>query len=138
MTINEIQDELIAEFELVEDWMDRYQMIIEFSKDLEPLEEAYKLPEHLIDGCQSRVWIVSEEKDGVMHLMADSDALIVKGIAAMLVRILNGQKAEDIANCDLYFIDRIGLREHLSPNRSNGLLAMISHIKRDAVQALSK
>lgn len=134
-TIEEIQREIIEDFEPLTDWMDRYQLIIDYGRDIPVPEEQDKTPEHLIPGCQSRVWIVSEEKNGRLYFKADSDALIVKGIAAILVKILNGQKAEDIAIADLFFIDDLQLREHLSPTRSNGLFAMIQEMKRLAVKA---
>lgn len=129
-TINERQDELIEEFSFLDDWMDRYALIIEMGNELEPLPENDKVPNHTIEGCQSRVWITGyAHPDGTLWLKADSDAVIVKGIIAMLLRVLSGQKPEDIVSADLYFIDRLGLKEHLSPTRSNGLLAMVRHIK---------
>ena len=129
MTINEIQDEVISEFADFDDWMDKYQMLIDLGNDLEPLDETYKTEQNLIDGCQSRVWLQCDAVDGKLVFTADSDALIVKGIIALLVRVLSGQTPKDILDADLYFIDRIGLREHPSPTRSNGLLAMIKQIK---------
>ena len=129
MTIEEIQQEVIEEFEGFDDWMDKYQMLIDLGNDLEPLDEKYKTEQNLIDGCQSRVWLQCDDVDGKLVFTADSDALIVKGIIALLVRVLSGQTPKDILDADLYFIDRIGLREHLSPTRSNGLLAMIKQIK---------
>ncbi len=129
-TINKIQDEIIEEFSLLDDWMDRYEMIIDMGNDLTPLPEKDKTPEHLIEGCQSRVWITGDvDAEGCLQLRADSDAVIVKGIIAMLLKVLSGQKPEDIAQADLYFIDRVGLSSHLSPTRSNGLLSMVRHIK---------
>ena len=135
MTINEIQDEIIEEFEGFDDWMDKYQMLIDLGNDLEPLPEQYKTEQNLIDGCQSRVWVqcdlvpAAEGDAPVMHLQADSDALIVKGIVALLLRVLNDHTPQEILDADLYFIERIGLREHLSPTRSNGLLAMVRQIR---------
>ncbi|MDN4753434.1 SufE family protein [Porphyromonadaceae bacterium W3.11] len=130
MTIKDIQDEIIDDFSLLDDWMDRYQLIIDMGGQLEPLPEADKVPNNVIEGCQSRVWITGEMDDeGRLQLRADSDAVIVKGIIAMLLRVLSGQKPEDILNADLYFIDEVGLKEHLSPTRSNGLLSMVRHIK---------
>lgn len=129
MTINELQDEVIEEFSDFTDWMDKYQLLIDLGGDLEPLDEKYKTEQNLIDGCQSRVWLQCDDVDGKLVFTADSDALIVKGIIALLVRVLSGQTPKDILDADLYFIDRIGLREHLSPTRSNGLLAMIKQIK---------
>ena len=128
-TINELQDAVIEEFSDFDDWMDKYQMLIDLGNDLEPLDEKYKTEQNLIDGCQSRVWLQSDDVDGKLVFTADSDALIVKGIIALLVRVLSGQTPKGILDADLYFIDRIGLREHLSPTRSNGLLAMIKQIK---------
>lgn len=133
MTINEIQDEIIEEFEGFDDWMDKYQMLIDLGNDLEPLPEQYKTEKNLIDGCQSRVWVQCDLLDGVMHLQADSDALIVKGIVALLLRVLNDHTPQEILDADLYFIERIGLREHLSPTRSNGLLAMVRQIRAYAI-----
>ena len=129
MTINELQNNVIEEFADFDDWMDKYQMLIDLGNDLEPLDEKYKTEQNLIDGCQSRVWLQCDDVDGKLVFTADSDALIVKGIIALLVRVLSGQTPKDILDADLYFIDRIGLREHLSPTRSNGLLAMIKQIK---------
>ena len=128
-TINELKDAVIEEFSDFDDWMDKYQMLIDLGNDLEPLDEKYKTEQNLIDGCQSRVWLQCDDVDGKLVFTADSDALIVKGIIALLVRVLSGQTPKDILDADLYFIDRIGLREHLSPTRSNGLLAMIKQIK---------
>lgn len=129
MTINQQQDAIIDEFVDMDDWMDRYQLLIDLGEEQEPLAEADKVEQNLIDGCQSRVWLQCDDVDGKLVFTADSDALIVKGIIALLVRVLSGQTPKDILDADLYFIDRIGLREHLSPTRSNGLLAMIKQIK---------
>lgn len=130
MTINQIQDEIIDEFSEIEDWLDRYAYIIELGNQLPPLDEKYKQPQYLIEGCQSRVWINAELTDGGrIHFEADSDAMIVKGIIALLVRVLDNQTPADILSADLYFIERIGLSEHLSPTRSNGLLAMVKQMK---------
>ena len=129
MTINEIQDEIIEEFNDFDDWMDRYQMLIDLGNDLAPLDDKYKTDDNLIDGCQSRVWVQCDLVDGRMQLRAESDALIVKGIVALLLRVLSGKTPKEIIDADLYFIDRIGLREHLSPTRANGLLAMIKQIR---------
>ncbi len=133
MTINELQDEIIAEFNEFSDWMDKYQMLIDLGNELSPLDAKYKTEENLIDGCQSRVWLQCDTVDNVLHFSADSDALITKGIIATLLRVLNNQTAKDILDCDLHFIDAIGLKEHLSPTRSNGLLSMIKRIKACAV-----
>lgn len=130
MNINDIQDEIIEEFEGLTDWMDRYAYIIELGSQLPALPENYKTPENLIEGCQSRVWIHAElDGEGNVVFEADSDALIVKGIVALLLRVLSGQKADDILASDLHFIERIGLKEHLSPTRSNGLVAMVKQIR---------
>ncbi len=129
MTINEAQDEVIEEFEDFEDWMDKYQMLIDLGNDLEVLDEKYKNESNLIDGCQSRVWLQCDFVDGNLVFTADSDALIVKGIIALLIRVISGHTPKEILDTDLYFIEKIGLREHLSPTRSNGLLAMIKQIK---------
>mgnify|MGYP000245862631 FL=1 len=132
-TINEKQDEVIEEFEGFTDWMDKYQMLIDLGNDLEPLDAKYKTEQNLIDGCQSRVWLQADYKDGLLYFTADSDALITKGIIALLIEVLSAQTPKDIADADLYFINRIGLRDHLSPTRSNGLLAMVKQIKMYAV-----
>lgn len=129
MTINEIQDEIIEEFNDFEDWMDKYQMLIDLGNELAPLDEKYKTEQNLIDGCQSRVWVQCDLVDGLMQLQAESDALIVKGIVALLLRVLSGHTPKEILDTELYFIDEIGLREHLSPTRANGLLAMIKQIR---------
>jgi cysteine desulfuration protein SufE len=129
MTINEAQDEVVEEFEDFTDWMDKYQMLIDLGNDLQKLEDKYKTDQNIIDGCQSRVWVQCDYVDGKMMLTADSDALIVKGIIALLIRVLSGHTPQEILDADLYFIDRIGLRDHLSPTRSNGLLAMIKQIR---------
>lgn len=134
MTINEIQDEVISEFEGFDDWMDKYQLLIDIGSEQEPLDDKYKTEQNLIDGCQSRVWVqCDKEADGTLTFIAESDALIVKGIVALLIRVLSGHTPKEILDADLYFIDRIGLREHLSPTRSNGLLAMVKRIKAYAV-----
>ena len=129
MSINEIQDEIIAEFSDFDDWMDRYQLLIDMGSEQEPLDEQYKTEQNLIDGCQSRVWLQADFIDGMVHFRAESDALIVKGIVALLVRVLSGHTPQEILDADLYFIDRLGLREHLSPTRSNGLGAMLKQMK---------
>ncbi len=129
MTINEAQDEVIEEFNDFTDWMDKYQLLIDLGGELNALGEQYKNDDNLIDGCQSRVWIQCDVKDGRLFFTADSDALIVKGIIALLIKVLSGHTAKEILDADLYFIDRIGLKDHLSPTRSNGLLAMVKRIK---------
>ncbi len=129
MTINELQDEVIEEFSELTDWMDKYQMLIDLGNELEVLDDKYKTEQNLIDGCQSRVWVQCDYVDGKLELTADSDALIVKGIIALLLRVLSGHTPQEILDFDLYFIDEIGLKDHLSPTRSNGLLAMIKQIR---------
>ena len=129
MSINEIQDEIIEEFQDFDDWMDRYQLLIDMGSDQTELPVQYKTEQNLIDGCQSRVWLQADMVDGKVQFQAESDALIVKGIVALLVRVLNNQTPQDILDADLYFIEQIGLREHLSPTRSNGLLAMLKQMK---------
>jgi len=129
MTINEKQDEVIAEFSDFDDWMDRYQLLIDLGSEQPPLEEKYKTEQNLIDGCQSRVWLQADLVDGKLQFRAESDALIVKGIVALLVRVLSDHTPQEILDADLYFIEAIGLREHLSPTRSNGLGAMLKQMK---------
>ena len=129
MTINEAQDAVIEEFEEFDDWMDRYQMLIDLGNDLAPLEEKYKNEQNLIDGCQSRVWLQCDYVEGHLVFTADSDALITKGIIALLIRVISGHTPKEIMDADLYFIEKIGLRHHLSPTRSNGLLSMVKQIK---------
>ena len=129
MTINEIQDEIIQEFADFDDWMDRYQLLIDLGSSQPKLDDRYKTEQNLIDGCQSRVWLQADMRDGLLHFQAESDALIVKGIVALLVRVLSDHTPQEILVADLYFIESIGLREHLSPTRSNGLLAMLRQMK---------
>ncbi len=129
MTINQLQNEIIEEFSDFDDWMDRYQLLIDMGGEQEPLPAQYKTEQNLIDGCQSRVWLQADLVDGKVQFRAESDALIVKGIVALLVRVLNNQTPQDILDADLYFIKEIGLTEHLSPTRSNGLLAMLKQMK---------
>ena len=133
MTINEIQDEIIEEFSEFDDWMDKYQMLIDMGNDQPPLDDKYKTESNLIDGCQSRVWLQADYADGVITFSAESDALIVKGIVSLLIRVLSGHSPKEIMDADLYFIDRIGLSDHLSPTRSNGLLAMVKQMRMYAV-----
>ena len=132
MTINEIQDEIIEEFSELDDWMDKYQLLIDIGSEQEPLDEKYKTEQNLIDGCQSRVWLQADYQDGLLYFSAESDALIVKGIVTLLIRVLSGHTPQEILDADLYFISQIGLREHLSPTRSNGLLAMVKQMRRYA------
>lgn len=129
MNINEIQDEIIDEFSLFGDWMDKYEYIIDLGKQLPLIDAQYKNEDHLIKGCQSQVWLHAEEKEGKVAFTADSDAIITKGIIALLIRVLSNQQASSISAADLYFIDKIGLKEHLSPTRSNGLVSMVKQMK---------
>ena len=138
MSINEIQDEIIEEFAGFDDWMDKYQLLIDLGNDQEPLDEKYKIESNLIDGCQSRVWLQADYADGKITFTAESDALIVKGIVALLIRVLSGHTPDEILNADLYFIEQIGLKEHLSPTRSNGLLAMVKQMRMYALAFKSK
>ncbi len=147
MTINEIQDEIIEEFASFDDWMDKYQMLIDIGNEQEPLDEKYKIESNLIDGCQSRVWLQADyvemrsEECGMKNVVcfkAESDALIVKGIVSLLIRVLSGHTPQEILDADLYFIDQIGLKEHLSPTRSNGLLAMVKQIRMYALAFKTK
>ena len=129
MSIKEIQEEIIEEFAMFDDWMQKYDYIIELSKDIPLISEEYRLNENLIKGCQSKVWLHATEIDGKVIYTADSDAIITKGIAALLIRVLSEQIAEDILENEMYFIDAIGLKEHLSMTRSNGLVSMIKQMK---------
>lgn len=138
MNINELQDEVIGEFEDFTDWMDKYQLLIELGNDLKPLDNKYKTEQNLIDGCQSRVWIQCDYEEGKLTFSADSDALIVKGIIALLIKVLSGHTPSEILATELYFIDRIELKEHLSPTRSNGLLAMVKQIRMYALAYKTK
>jgi cysteine desulfuration protein SufE len=131
--INEIQEDIIKEFEIFDDWMDKYEYLIDLSRDLPIIDQKYRNNDHLISGCQSKVWLHADYKDGRIHFSADSNALITKGIIALLIRIFSGRTPDEIINADLYFIDRIGLRQNLSPTRSNGLLAFIKQIRNYAV-----
>ncbi len=138
MTIQQIEQDIIDEFSALDDWMDRYALLIDMANELPHLDERYKTDNNLIDGCQSRVWLQADYVDGKIQLQADSDAILVRGIVALLIRVFNDQSAEDIINADISFIDAIGLREHLSPTRSNGLLAMVKQIKLYALAFKSK
>ncbi len=138
MTINEIQDEIIEDFSMVDDWVDRYTMLIDYGKELPPFPVEKRTQQNLIDGCQSQVWFTAELVDGRVHYEADSDALLVKGIVALLLRVLSNQPAKDIVDANLYFIERIGLKEHLSPTRSNGLNAMLHQMKLYALALSAK
>ena len=132
-SIHEIQDEIIDEFSMFDDWMQRYEYMIELGKSLELIDEKYKNDDYTIKGCQSKVWVFAELNDQLIQFTADSDAIITKGIIALLLRVFSGQRPQDILDAELYFIDQIGLKEHLSPTRANGLLSMIKQIKLYAV-----
>lgn len=138
MSINEIQDELIDEFSMYSDWMEKYEYIIQLGKELPLIKDEYKLDENLIRGCQARVWLHADYRDGLVHFTADSDAIITKGLVSMVVRVLSGHKPEEIVQADLYFVDKVGLKEHLSVTRSNGLLSMIKQMKVYALALQSK
>ena len=138
MTINERQDEIIDEFSSFDDWMDKYQLLIDLGNEQEPLDPKYKTEQNLIDGCQSRVWLQADYVDGMVHFSAESDALIVKGIVTLLIRVLSDATPQEILDADLYFIDEIGLKEHLSPTRSNGLVAMVKQMRMYALAFQSK
>lgn len=142
-TINEIQDEIIEEFAGFDDWMDKYQLLIDLGNEQEPLDEQYKTESNLIDGCQSRVWLQADlvemrNERNVIQFRAESDALIVKGIVSLLIRVLSGHTPQEILDAELYFIDEIGLKEHLSPTRSNGLLAMVKQMRMYALAFQAK
>ncbi|MBU2018418.1 MAG: SufE family protein [Bacteroidetes bacterium] len=138
MSIEEKQKDIISEFGLFEDWMQKYEYIIELGKELPIIEERFKTDDRLIEGCQSRVWLQAEMKSGLMSFSADSDAIITKGIIALLIRVLNDESAETVVKSDLYFINDIGLHEHLSPTRSNGLASMVKKIKMAALTELTQ
>ena len=138
MTIKEIQEEIIDEFSMFDDWMDRYQYIIDLGKSLPIIESKFKLDENLIKGCQSKVWLYSELENDKIKYSADSDAVLTKGIAALLIRVYSGQKPNDILTAETRFIDEIGLKEHLSPTRANGLVSMIKQIKLYAIAQQTK
>lgn len=129
MTINEIQDELIEDFAFFTDWMEKYEYIIQLGKEVPLIDEQFKTEEYIIKGCQSKVWLFPEIKDGKVYFTADSDAIITKGLVSLMVKVLSGHTAKEIVDADLYFVDKIGLKEHLSPTRANGLLSMIKQMK---------
>jgi len=138
MTINEKQDEIIEEFSVFDDWMDKYSYLIEIGNSLEGFDEKNRVEQNLIEGCQSRVWLNGELKDGKVYYTADSDAIITKGIVALLIRVMSGHAPDEILEADLYFIDKIGLKEHLSPTRSNGLVSMIKQMRMYALAFKTK
>ena len=135
MNIEAKQQEIIDEFAIYDDWMEKYEYIIELGKELETIDPAKKTDDRLIEGCQSRVWLHTEVLEGKMHFTADSDAIITKGIIGLLIRVLNDETPETVAKTDLHFINDIGLQEHLSPTRANGLLSMVNRMKMDALKA---
>ena len=137
-TINELQDEVIEEFSDFDDWMDKYQMLIDLGNEQEPLAPEYKNDQNLIDGCQSRVWLQADLVDGKVEFQAESDALIVKGIIALLIKVVSGHTPDEILDNELYFIEAIGLKDHLSPTRSNGLLAMVKQMRMYALAFKAK
>ena len=137
-TIDELQEEVIEEFSDFTDWMDKYQLLIDLGNEMQSLDACYKTDDNLIEGCQSRVWIVADYRDGLIHFSAESDALIVKGLIALLLRVLSGHTPQEILDADLYFIDSIGLKDHLSPTRSNGLLAMVKQMRMYAIAFKAK
>ncbi len=138
MTIDEAQDEIIEEFSVFDEWLDKYEYLIELSRELPAIDEKKRTEQYVIKGCQSRVWVDAELSEGKVYYTADSDAIITKGIIALLIRIMNGRTPQEIVGADLYFIDRIGLRENLSPTRANGLLSMIKQMKLYALAYQSK
>lgn len=138
MTINELQDEIIEEFSQFDDWMDKYALLIDLGNSLEVLDEKYKTPQNIIEGCQSRVWLNAEMNDGIITYQGESDAILVKGIVSLLINVMSGHTPDEILNTELYFIDKIGLKEHLSPTRSNGLVAMVKQMKMYALAYKAK
>jgi len=138
MTINEIQDELIEDFAFFTDWMEKYEYIIQLGKEVPLIDERYKTDEYNIKGCQSKVWLFPEIRDGKVYFKADSDAIITKGLVSLMVKVLSGHTAKEIVDADLYFVDQIGLKEHLSPTRANGLLSMIKQMKLYALALQAK
>jgi cysteine desulfuration protein SufE len=138
MTINELQDEIIEEFSQFDDWMDKYALLIDLGNSLEVLDEKHKTPQNIIEGCQSRVWLNAEMNDGIITYQGESDAILVKGIVSLLIHVMSGHTPDEILNTELYFIDKIGLKEHLSPTRSNGLVAMVKQMKMYALAYKAK
>jgi cysteine desulfuration protein SufE len=138
MTLNEVQDRIIDDFSIFEDWMDKYQQLIELGKDLPPIDEKKRTESYLIKGCQSKVWLDADLIDGKIFFTADSDAIITKGIVALLIQVLNQRTPQEIIDADLYFIDKIGLKENLSPTRSNGLVSMVKQMRLYAIAYQAK
>lgn len=137
-TINELQDNVIEEFSAFDDWMDKYALLIDLGNSLEPLDEKHKNESNIIEGCQSRVWLNAEYKDGKLYFTGESDAVIVKGIVSLLINVMSGHTPQEILDADLYFIDKIGLKEHLSPTRSNGLVSMLKQMRMYALAYKTK
>ncbi|MEA1899086.1 MAG: SufE family protein [Bacteroidota bacterium] len=138
MTLKEVQDQIIEEFEIYEDWMDKYNYLIELSQGLPALDSKYKTREYLIEGCQSKVWLYAEMDGDVISYAADSDAIITKGIVALLIKVMSGRSPEELKNVDLFFIDKIGLKDNLSPTRANGLFSMVKQMKLYALAYFAK
>lgn len=138
MTINEIQNEIVEEFNQFDDWMDKYSLLIDLGNSLQPLDDKYKVPQNIIEGCQSRVWLKADLKDGKIVFEGESDAILVKGLVALLIHVLSDRTPDEILGTDLYFIDKIGLKEHLSPTRSNGLLSMVKQMRMYAIAYKAK
>lgn len=138
MTINQLQENIIDEFDQFDDWMDKYALLIDLGNSLEAIEEKHKTPQNIIEGCQSRVWLHAEYNNGIITYKGESDAILVKGIVALLIQVFSGHTPDEILNAELYFIDKIGLREHLSPTRSNGLVAMVKQMRMYALAFKSK
>ena len=138
MTINEIQDNIIEEFAQFDDWMDKYALLIDLGNSLEPIDEKDKTPQNIIEGCQSRVWLNAFYENGIITFKGESDAILVKGIVSLLIQVLSGHTPDEVLNTELYFIDKIGLKEHLSPTRSNGLVAMVKQMKMYALAYKSR
>ena len=129
MNINQVQDNIVEDFAQFDDWMDKYALLIDLGNSLQPIDEKHKIQQNIIEGCQSRVWLTAEMEEGIIKFQGESDAILVKGIVALLLQVFSDRTPDEILNADLYFVEKIGLREHLSPTRSNGLLAMIKQIK---------
>jgi len=138
MTINELQDEIIEEFSQFDDWMDKYSLLIDLGNSLEPLDGKHKTPQNIIEGCQSRVWLNADYVDGLVKYQGESDAILVKGIVSLLIQVMTNHTPDEILNTELYFIDKIGLKEHLSPTRSNGLVAMVKQMRMYALAYKAK
>lgn len=138
MNINKIQEDLIEEFEVLEEWMDKYSFLIDIGKDLPAIDPKYQTSKYLIEGCQSKVWLFAELRNGKVYYMADSDAIITRGIIALLIKVISGREPDEIINNKLFLIDEIGLEKHLSPTRANGLLAMVKQMKLYAIAFKAK